>query len=215
MCTIGDYRVATGGVDTSACFKSLTGELILSAIVGNQGHDNGIMPVAEVKKRTKEQDIRTENTLRGSEALSAEIRFTKRTRRDQLEEKENKIKALKKNIQMGNAVMKSILDLKHAERTLTQMNVSVENLYWEINDQVVQEKLKIFLRLWFFPLGGGKLSKTKSEQLTSLRTFNLTKEGVDAQIEKSKEQLLIWKQELEELNEQSEEELDNDDGGDV
>ena len=106
---------------------------------------------------------------------------------------------------MGKEVMKSILDLKNAEKTLTQMNVSVENFYWQINDQVFQDKLKIFLRLWFFPHGGGKLSKTKTEQLASLREFNLTKEGVDAQIAKTNEQLIVWKQELEQLIEQREE----------
>jgi len=85
VCTIGDYRVATGGVDRSACFKSLTGELISSAMSASQGHGNTMMPVAN--KTRKEQDVRTENTLCGSDALSAEIRFTKRTRLDQLETK--------------------------------------------------------------------------------------------------------------------------------
>ena len=46
VCTIGDYRVATGGVDRSACFKSLTGELISSAMSASQGHGNTMMPVA-------------------------------------------------------------------------------------------------------------------------------------------------------------------------
>jgi len=63
VCTIGDYRVATGGVDRSACFKSLTGELISSAMSASQGHGNTMMPVAN--KTRKEQDVRTENTLCG------------------------------------------------------------------------------------------------------------------------------------------------------
>ena len=73
VCTIGDYWVVTGGVDRSTCFKTVKGELISSVIFGNQGHDKAMIPVADTKKRMKEQDIRTENTLCRSESLSAEI----------------------------------------------------------------------------------------------------------------------------------------------
>jgi len=56
--------------------------------------------------------------------------------------------------------------------------------------------LKGFLKLWFFPLGGGKLSKTKKEQLEALNNFNLTKDGIDAQIKKNTKTLHEWKRDL-------------------
>ena len=46
---------------------------------------------AEAKKRKKIQDNRMENTNCGSDVLSAHMRLTKRTHKEQLEEKINKI----------------------------------------------------------------------------------------------------------------------------
>ena len=37
VCTVGNYRIATGGVDKTACFKTLAGELISRSIAGE--HD--------------------------------------------------------------------------------------------------------------------------------------------------------------------------------
>ena len=37
--TIGDYRVATGGIDNTACLKVLAGELISGAIAGNKSNE--------------------------------------------------------------------------------------------------------------------------------------------------------------------------------
>ena len=34
VCTVGNYRVSTGGIDKSACLKTLAGELISGAIAG-------------------------------------------------------------------------------------------------------------------------------------------------------------------------------------
>ena len=184
VCTIGNYRVATGGVDKTACFKTIAGELISAAICGNQKRENQNIVeeevnMAETKKRKWIRENRTENTICGSEVLSAHLRLTKQTQKDQLEEKMNKIKNLTKNIESGKEVMSYIENIKQAELALTRLNVTIENRYWEINDKVVQDKLKIFLKLWFFPLGGGKLSYNKTKQLESLRQFNLTKDRVD------------------------------------
>ena len=37
--TIGNYRVATGGIDNTACLKVLAGELISGAIAGNKSNE--------------------------------------------------------------------------------------------------------------------------------------------------------------------------------
>ena len=102
---------------------------------------------------------RTENTIHGSDAISAERRLTKRTKKDELVEKNNRVKALMKNIENGGEVMEYISSLKTAQTTLTRLNLPITEEYWEINENVMQEKLKAFLKLWFFPYGGGKLSK--------------------------------------------------------
>ena len=43
VCTIDNYQVATGGVDKTACFKTIAGELISVAIYGNQEYDKESM----------------------------------------------------------------------------------------------------------------------------------------------------------------------------
>ena len=174
ICTIGNYRVATGGVNKTSCFKTLAGKLISGAIGGEQERSS-----VEDQKRRKYIETRTENTLCGSDVLSAERRLTKRTKKDQYEEMKNKKKMLTKNIQMGQQVMFYISNFKKAEETLTHSNVSIEHEYWMINETVTQEKMRSFLKLWFFPQGGGKLSKTKVEQMDALRKFNLTKDGIN------------------------------------
>ena len=78
--------------------------------------------------------------------------------------------------------MKYIKNLKAAQETLTHSNVPVDVEYWQINDSVFKDKLRMFLRLWYFPVGGGKLSKTKSKQLEALKQFNLSQEGVNCHI---------------------------------
>ena len=88
---IGDYRVATGGINKTACFKTIACEMILGAISGNSDKHKSIMTDEEIKmaaakKRKKIQDYRTENTYCGSDVLSAERRLTKRTRMNQTEE---------------------------------------------------------------------------------------------------------------------------------
>ena len=143
---------------------------------------------------------RTKNTIHGSDGISADRRLTKRTKLDETVEKNNRINALMKNIENGDEVMKYISSLKTAQETLTRLNLPISAEYWEINEKVTQEKLKGFLKLWFFPLGGGKLSKTKKEQLEALNNFNLTKDGIDAQIKKNTKTLHEWKRDLEELN---------------
>jgi len=79
--TVGDYRVATGGVDKSACFKTLAGELISGAIAGHQS--KGIKPmteeellIAQAHKRKKMTNSRTKNTIHGSDGISADRRLT-------------------------------------------------------------------------------------------------------------------------------------------
>ena len=96
VCTIGNYRVATGGFDKTACFKTIAGELILAAICGNQEREKENITeeevnAAESKKRKRIRENRTENTICGSEVLSAHMRLTKQTQKDQLEEKTNKL----------------------------------------------------------------------------------------------------------------------------
>ena len=201
--TIGDYRVATGGIDRTACFKTKTGELISGAIAGKHNRVKNIdisqeCRVAEAKKRKKIENSRTENTLCGSEGLSAERRLTKRAN---------------DSIKMGEEVMKYIKNLKAAQETLTHSNVPVDVEYWQINDSVFKDKLRMFLRLWYFPVGGGKLSKTKSKQLEALKQFNLSQEGVNCCIKKCLEKLQEWKKELQQIAEDEfdgEEEIDNE-----
>ena len=54
----------------------------------------------------------------------------------------------------------------------------------------------MFLKLWFFPLGGGHLSRNKTEQLKVLKQFNLTKEGIDCRVTACEDQLIAWTREL-------------------
>ena len=72
ICTIGNYRVATGGIDKTSCFKTLAGKLIVGAIGGEQERSS-----VEDQKRRKYIETRTENMLCGSDVLSAERRITK------------------------------------------------------------------------------------------------------------------------------------------
>ena len=80
---------------------------------------------------------RTENTVYGSEGFSAERRLTKRTKKEDMKEREQEMKTMMKNIQAGKEVMTQIKQLKEAQNTLLQANVPVENEYWEINDKCV------------------------------------------------------------------------------
>ena len=108
--TVGNYKVVTGGINKSTCFKTLAGEIISDAISGRsknfseQMNDRDTSLTAATKKK-KISDSRTENTYFGSDALSAERRLTKRTKQDQAEEKERKMKTLTKNIQAGKEVV--------------------------------------------------------------------------------------------------------------
>ena len=95
--------------------------------------------------------------------------------------------------------MMKITNLKNVQNTLTQSNVAIEHEYLEINNDVFQEKLKLYLKLWFFRLGGGKVSLKKSEQLDALRQFNLTKEGIDNCISQCMKQFNDWKIDYKEL----------------
>ena len=95
----------------------------------------------------------TENTYQGSDVLSAERRLTKRTKKEQYEEKKSKKKLLFKSISSGEKVMTYITNLKNAQETMAAANVPIDVEYWEIKDCCVQEKLKCYLRLWFFPFG--------------------------------------------------------------
>ena len=76
ICTIGNYCVATGGIDKTSCFKTLAGKLISGAIGGEQERSS-----VEDQKRRKYIETRTENTLCGSDVLLAERRLTKRTKK--------------------------------------------------------------------------------------------------------------------------------------
>ena len=95
--------------------------------------------------------------------------------------------------------MTYITNLKNAQDTMARTNVPIEVEYWEIKDSVLQEKLKNYLKLWFFPFGGGKLSKTKDEQMKALQKFNLTKQGVENRIIECRNQIDEWKLEYDEL----------------
>jgi len=67
--------------------------------------------------------------------------------------------------------------------------------------------------LWYFPVSGGKLSKTKSEQLEALKQLNLSQEGVNCCIKGCLEKLQEWKKELQQIAEDEfdgEEEIDNE-----
>ena len=101
--------------------------------------------VAEAKKRKKIENSRIENTLCGSEGLSAERRLTKRAKKDELEEEQKKVNVLTDNIKVGEGVMKYIKNLKAAQETLTHSNVPVDVEYWQINDSVFKDKLRMFL----------------------------------------------------------------------
>ena len=79
------------------------------------------MHAGEAKKRKKISNSRTENTICGSEAVSAERRLTKRTTRDDEDAAKNEIKNLTKNIQLGKEVINCIKDLKSAQHSLRQI----------------------------------------------------------------------------------------------
>ena len=203
----------TGGVDKTSCFKTLARELISGAIAAKKDKVMSEEDLQKVKanKRKKFNNSCTENTLRGSDGLSAERRLTKRTRRDETEEEMNKIKILSKNIQLGSECLENIKNLKQAQEALTQANVPIQDEYWEINPLVEQKKLKIYLKLWFFPHGGGKLTKTKTKQLEALQQFNLTRDGVNFQINECTKKLIAWKKELQNSQENHEDEINNED----
>ena len=138
--------------------------------------------------------------------------MTKRAKRDELKNEQKQVKLLSDNVKMGKEVMIYINNLKTAQETLTCSNVPIDNEYWEINASVFQEKLKVFLRLWYFPHGGGKLSRTKPEQLEALKHFNLTKEGIDCRIQECLVKVEEWKKEIEEIRaDQFDEEQEFDD----
>ena len=63
--------------------------------------------------------------------------------------------------------------------------------------------------MWFFPSGGGKLSKTKVQQLDALKRFNLTKTGIDGQIVECEKQLEEWKKKHKALEPDKDEEEEN------
>ena len=196
--------MATGGIDKTACFKTLAGEIISGAISGNKvegkkGVSQEELLLQKINKQKKMNQCCTENTTRGSDGMTAERRLTLRMQNDETEETNQKIKVLSKNVALGKGVLQYINNLKKANLTLTHMKVTVDHDYWEINSLVVQEKLKNFLKLWYFPSGGGKLSKTKEDQLNALKAFNLTKEGVDDQIDCCSKQLQQWNREIDEL----------------
>ena len=54
--------------------------------------------------------------------------------------------------------------------------------------------------MWFCPQGGGKLSKTKVEQIDALRKFNLTKDSIDFCIQECMKQLEEWKKEVDQIS---------------
>ena len=60
--------------------------------------------------------------------------------------------------------------------------------------------MRNFLKLWFFPKGGGKLSKTKVEQIDVLRKFNFTKDSIDFCIQECMKQLEEWKKEVDQIS---------------
>ena len=193
--TIGDYHEATGGIYNTVCLKVLAGELISGAIAGNTNNEKRSKDkLRSQHKKNWMKVTRTENTIYGSEGISAERRLTKRTKKEDMKEREQEMKTMMKNIQAGKEVMTQINQLKEAQNTLIQANVPVGNEYWEINDNVFQEKLKIYLKLWYFPLGGGKLSRTKQEQLDALKQFNITKDGIDRRILECQNRLNSWVQ---------------------
>jgi len=104
LVTVGDYRVATGGVDQSACFKTLAGEIISGAIAGQPKNGKKTLTEEELlitqsNKRKKMNNSRTENTIHGSDGISADRRLTKRTKKDEIVEKNNRVNALMKNIE--------------------------------------------------------------------------------------------------------------------
>ena len=192
--------------------------MISGAIAGKYKKVNNIINcqehhVAKAKQRKKNENSRTENMFCGSEDLSAEKRLTKRAKKDELQEKQKKVEVLTDNIKVGEEVMKYINNLKSGQETLTHLNVPIDIEYWQINDSVFKDKLRMFLRLWYFPVGGGKLSKTKSKQLQVLKQFNLTEEGVNCHIQECLFKLQEWRKELKQIVEDEidvEEEINNE-----
>ena len=99
--TIGDYRVSIGGNDMSACYKTLAGEIISAAISGRKDSAKETFVSdnycdLEERKRKKIRNSRTENTVKGSDGLSAERRLTKHLKKEQMEQETNRIKLLEK-----------------------------------------------------------------------------------------------------------------------
>ena len=196
--------MTTGGIDKTACFKTLAGEIISGAISGNKIEGKKRVSqeellLAQINRQKKINQSRIENTTRGSDGMTAERRLMLRMQKDETEDTNKKNQGLSKNIALGKRVLEYVENLKKANLTLTRMNVTVDHDYWEINSMVVQEKMKNFLKLWYFPSKGGKLSKTKEEQFNALKAFNLTKEGVDDQINRCWKQLQQWNKEVDKL----------------
>ena len=96
---------------------------------------------------------------------------------------------LSRNIRLGEEIIQQVANLKNAEETLTCANVPIEEEYWNVNLQSSKDKMKIFLKLWQFPEGGGKLTKTKVQQMDALKKFNLTKNGIESRVEECKDQV--------------------------
>jgi len=78
-CTVGDYHIATGGIDKTVCFRRLAGQLISGAITDHHGckrqyeNNPSELHAREAKKRKKISNSRTENTICGSEAVFRQI----------------------------------------------------------------------------------------------------------------------------------------------
>ena len=60
--------------------------------------------------------------------------------------------------------------------------------------------MKTYLKLWFFPQGGGKLSLRKKEQMHALRQFNLTRDGIEFRIQECMKQIEEWKKEVDQIS---------------
>ena len=202
--TVDGYRVAVGS-DNEACFKAIAAEMVTGAIsqarepkVEVSEKENPktssltvVTPPPNLKR--KQVETRTENTKRGSDAISAEMRLTKRTKFEERGKNIKTQKELTSNIAMTEKCLTWFENKITAEENLSRRGISFGKPYWELDENESRDKLRNFLLLYHFPTGGGKLSANRKEQFEALQEFPLTKESLKSRIERAQKEVDAWK----------------------
>ena len=91
---------------------------------------------------------------------------------------------------------------KLSEERIKENHVNVDVVpYWKLTSECSHSKCRAFLKLFFFPHGGGKLSKKRTEIIESLSEFDITQDLVDRKVNQAKQTIKQWQDEMSKLSE--------------